>query len=225
MRKSLFVVALVAGVMPCSANGDVVATFTYNSLAGSYSGSGGVGTFTALAANVPGLRSSGNVSRLVPVGGTSLFQAGFVAGVDPANFAVTVSVNVDGAEHATGAGSFTITDADGDTITGSIAGDWTKNGNFLVLNGILSGVSINDNGSQDGMFNGTSADSTDWALNIPGGPNFDGALVSMIFSGTDFFVSNFSNRTTNITAQLIPAPGVALLFGLGTIVAGVRRRS
>jgi len=224
MRESVVVVALAAGLIPFTAQGDVVATFTYNSLAGSYSGSGGVGSFTAVAANSTGLRTSGQVSRLVPTAGTSVFQSGFVSGADPANFAITVSVITDAFEHATGSGSFTITDVDGDTIEGSIAGEWTKNGNFLVLTGILSGVSLNDNGAQDGMFNGTSPDSTDWALNIPGGPTFDGALVSMVFSGTDFFVSNFTNRTTNVTAQLIPTPGVAVLLGLGTIIAGSRRR-
>lgn len=221
--RSVVAVAGIAAVASL-ANADVIASFSYDDLAGSYSGTAGVGNFSAVAVDTTALQSSGDASRLVPAEGNAVFEAGFVSGANPADFQINVSVNVDAPGHAVGAGTFTATDADGDTITGSIAGEWNLVGSFLAFSGNLSNVFLNDNGASDNMFNGTDGSSTDWSMNLPGSAPFEGAIVNLVFGATDFFASNFEDRATGVTAQIIPAPGALALLGLGGIVTGRRRR-
>lgn len=219
-------VLAVAGLAAAAslANADVVASFSYDDLAGSYSGNAGVGTFSAVAVDTMELQSSGDASRLVPTEGSAVFEPGFVSGLNPADFQISISVNVDAPGHAVGSGTFSATDADGDTISGTIAGEWNLVGSFLAFSGNLANVVLADNGASDNMFNGTDGSSTDWSMALPGGPVFEGAIVNLVFGATDFFASNFEDRATGVTAQIIPAPGAMALLGLGGLVAGRRRR-
>ncbi|MFZ4572968.1 MAG: PEP-CTERM sorting domain-containing protein [Phycisphaerales bacterium] len=221
--RSIFAVAGLA-VAASLANADVVATFTYDDLAGNFAGSGGNGVFTAVAVDTIALQSSGDASRLVPTEGDAVFEPGFVSGANPADFQISVTVAADSATHAFGAGTFIATDADGDTITGNIVGDWNLVGNFLAFSGNISNVLLNDNGASDNAFNGTDASSTDWSMALPGGPVFEGAIVNLVFGANDFFATAFESRATGVTAQIVPAPGVLALVGLGGLAAGRRRR-
>ena len=129
MGKTVGALAVVAGSLFAStAQADVVLlSATYDDLAGSYSTV--TQTFTAIAVDLPALKSSADVSRLVPGEGNAEFEPGFVSKPDQADFNLSISVgvlNFDGSRN--GSGTFTSTDADGDTITGSINGTWENLG-------------------------------------------------------------------------------------------------
>jgi uncharacterized protein (TIGR03382 family) len=164
------------------------------------------------------------VSRLVPAEGTASYAPGFVSQADAGNFVMSVSVsalNVDGTR--SGTGSFTVTDADGDTIVGAINGTWRNLGlGFIAFDGVLSEVYVNDNGAQDGTFNGSNGGA--WELGLPAIEPYRGALVQLVLGANGFFSRNFSNRATGVIAQIVPAPGAAALMGLGLLAAGRRRR-
>lgn len=216
-RLMLAAGALVAGFAG-AANADVIATLTYDDLGGSYTArSSTSGNFVARAVNLPGvLQSSGATSRIVPTQGNADFVPGFVSGADPSDFVINIATTITGVGTASGNGSFTATDIDGDTVTGSLIGDWTSAGaGILFFNGALSNVLLNGQ-----TFNGNSGS---WDMNLPGTPPFDGAIVQLTFSGAGFFDQNFENRATGTTLQIVPAPGALALVGLGGLVAARRR--
>lgn len=216
-RLMLAAGALVAG-FAASANADVIATLTYDDLAGSFTRDGNAGNFQARAVNLPGqLQSSGSTSRIVPTQGNADFNPGFVSGSDPADFVINIATVLTGPGTATGNGTFTATDIDGDTVTGVLTGDWTSAGaGVLFFNGSLSNVLLNGR-----TFNGNTG--SGWDMNLPGTPPYDGAIVQLTFSGSGFFDQNFSNRATGTTLQIVPAPGALALVGLGGLVATRRR--
>lgn len=218
--RYVLALAFVAGAATSVANADAIASFTYDDLAGSYTGGVAGGSFTAVAVDNLILQSSGDASRLVPSEGDAVFQPGFVSGADSADFVVTLSVGaIDGSGNRPGSGSFTATDADGDTITGLANGNWRLVGNFLAFSGSLTNVVLT--GTE---FNGTDNSSTDWDMDLPGDAPYDGALVNLVFGATDFFNTSFTERATGLTGQIIPAPGTLALVGLGGVLAGRRRR-
>jgi len=231
-NRTVFALAAVAGGLfaASAANAEVLVSMTYDDLRGAYTASSPTdGQFTAHAVSQlnPRIRSSGDVSRLVPGFGTAFFDPGFVSGPDLGAFTTAISVVGIVGNSATGTGSFTSTDADGDTITGLISGTWigispTPGTTFLTFAGVLSGVSLNDNGPLDGTFDGSGGGS--FGLNLPGNPPYDGAVVVLSFGNTGFFNSNFDNRATSFAGQIVPAPGALALVGLGGLVAIRRRR-
>lgn len=230
-RKNIVVLALAASSTFVASQAmavDTILSFGYTDLNGSFAGSGGNGSFTANATNAGGLASGGDVTRLSSPAGTATFNPGFVSGLDAADFALTLSVFGNNGSVAFGQGTFTITDVDGDTITGNIDGFWVKgadtgNGSFnTFFNGDLSNVVLTDNGIADGQFSGNGGSSFDLNLGFPG--IFEGALVQLFLQpGSDFFGSNFSGISTQVSGEIVPAPSAAALLGL-VGVAGLRRR-
>jgi hypothetical protein len=207
----------IAGIAASSANADVLATLTYDDLAGGYN----AGVFTANAVNNAFLRSSGNTSRLVAPGVSSAtFEPGFEGGLDPASFNLSLSVVPINGQMASGSGTFTATDRDGDFVTGTISGTWFYPGpGFIFFNGALSNVQLVS--VVNSTFDGTAGGA--WDMNLPGGPVFSGALVQLVFGGANFFQTPFANRATGITAQIVPSPGSIALIGVAGLV-GLRRR-
>jgi len=210
-----------------------LASFSYDSLGGTYIETGGagtgIGTFSALAVNVPGLRSSGIVSRLVAPMSDARVPRGFLGtlAAGAANFGLNLSVVPSGVGVANGNGTFTIVDIDGDVITGNVDGQWAAQGsNFITFQGALSNVVFLDNGILDNLFDGVSGS----VLMSPWGgavPPFTGALVQLTFGAPSFFGTGFVNRNTAVSAQVIPAPAALALLGmggLGGLVMARRRR-
>lgn len=200
-------------------------TFTYTDLAGSYALNGpnvGEGTFTARASSISPLLTFGSVTRLVGPQAQAQFAAGFEA-TGQANAVFNISVTNKTAFTATGLGSFTLTDLDGDTVTGTIDGTWVRgSGGRTFFNGNLREVNLN-NVSGTGMFDGTSGGGFQMGLGVP--PPYSGALVQLfIRTGVGFFENEFSNNTTQTSGQIIPSPGAAALAGLGMIGLASRRR-
>lgn len=234
------IIAVTAATLCAAASSafalDVIAEFQYQNLAAQYvSSSATTGTFSALAVSNPsGLESEGRVSRNVATEGTASFEPGFVAGNPFAGFSITLSVNKTGPGVGTGGGSFVITDADGDTMTGLVSdGSWNLNNTgfpYIAFQGTLHGVVFNDNGAADGIFNGTDLPifSDNFAMGgFPASPPYDGALVVLSFDINTFFSSDFSysdNVAAQVSGDIVPAPGAFALLGLGGLVAGRRRR-
>ncbi len=211
-------IAAGAAVSAASAQNELV-TFSYDDLAGAYTGTAAGGLFTAIAVDNAILQSQGGASRVEPVAGNAIFESGFVSGANSADFTISLTVGavaIDGTRP--GAGSFVATDADGDTITGTVAGNWSLVGSFLVFGG---GTSVVLAGTE---FNGTDPVSTDWDMDLPGTNPYDGAIVSLTFGASDFFNTSFADRATGVEGQIVPAPGALALMGLGGLVVGRRRR-
>jgi len=226
LRLAIALAAVAGGIT--AANADVVLTFTYDDLAGSFTSTGaGTGNFSAVAVDFgpASLQSAGEVSRSDTNPGSASFGVGFVSGANPADFNLNLSVAVVIPNLlASGGGSFSSTDADGDTITGTITGDWiydTING-FIFFNGTLTNVLVTDNGAQDDLFNGSQLGS--FQISGMGTQPFEGALTQITFGASSFFTQNFQDAATGTSAQILPAPGAVALLGLGGLLVARRRR-
>ncbi len=197
-------IAACAGV--ASAGTVPVLTFTYSDLDGAYDG----GTsFTATSSAA----SAGDVTRLIDPTGTATFDTGF------ADFGLTLSVEGNDGDSATGTGGFVITDIDGDEITGDINGSWSTVGGFIFFTGLLDNVFItSDDGFFDGSFNSIDA-------NFDGQP-LNGAIVQLTFNIGGFFQDGvpFADANTETSGQILPAPGAVALLGIGGLAAIRRRR-
>jgi hypothetical protein len=219
---SLLAVASIAGLSG-AASAATVATLTYTDLAGTYTGNSSGGTFSANAVNLADLHSAGDAARIVPVVGTADFEPGFVAGGSMANFTLNMNLGAIVSGMRSGMGSFTSTDANGDTITGDMAGTWQLLGGYLAYNGVLSNVVFHSN--HDNSFDGSHSGSfsiADLVTQI-----YAGAIVNLTTSpGGGFFSSNFRDAATGVNAQVttVPLPPAAWA-GLATLagVVAVRR--
>ncbi|MBC7835471.1 MAG: hypothetical protein H7Y88_10285, partial [Phycisphaerales bacterium] len=206
-KLAIAVLALASGGFAASADVSVVITFGFTDLNASYNQ--GTGLFSARAVDTPELRSDGNVSRLItPVGTPAHFAAGFVSGIDPADFMLSLAVTNISALTADGNGAFLITDPQGDTIGGQVSGLFVRgNSGNTFFNGDLLNVTL-ANTSGDGMFNGATSGA--WSMNLGAGP-FSGALVQLFTrpSSVGFFTQDFTGIADLASGDIVPAPGAA----------------
>jgi len=217
MRRILAVAGML--VVAGAAQGQLI-TFGFTDLAGAFNS--GSGQFDAV---VDGGLSSGDVS-FGPGLGTAEYHPGFGL---PADVSFTMTISNLTATTAGGSGYFEIVDADGDTIGGGaglsiLTGTWTDRGNgYTYFDGTLSRVRINDNGAQDGMFDGPSAG----GFSIAGltSDYWYGAVSFLMPTPANFFNADFSDNVTLVDGILaVPAPaGLPVLAGVG-LVATRRRR-
>lgn len=219
-------IAATAGVLALAsiAGADVaISTFTFSDLESEYFTQDGVtGYYTARA----GVNTSGDVTRLnVPTVETAGFSPAFA--LDDNSFAdVVFSMTVTNitALTADGSGSFSIVDLDGDSITGTLNGMWSRafaGAPVLFFTGTLTNVNFNGNG--DGVFAGTDGLGfalSDFLLNNV----FSGGLVQVSFGLDSFFDESFSGFNSQFSGVIVPTPGsVALLLGASGIIARRRR--
>lgn len=235
INRSLVLLVVAGGTSAASAQTQPIATFSYNNMSGNYS----AGLFTAFAAVGGATNTSGSVARNVATTGTAVFLPGFFGGVDPANCQFNISVgnfgtDVNSNPVADGTGAFTLTDFNGDTVTGSITGvrgasnpqdGWGILGSsFIRFNGQLSNVIFHNN-SGDDTFNGNMGS---FSMNFFGSHGgFPGTITFLRNApgaASNFFTAPFSGMPTGVNAQVVPAPGTLALLGLGGLVAGRRRR-
>lgn len=241
MSKQL--IGSVAGVVAACAGSAMAQTslisFTYSDLAASYVHGGTTPTnvFQANAVSVlGGLQTGGDVSRIdVSPNQTANFLTGFRAGVTPATVNLTMNVNetvviIGGNNTRDASGTFTLTDDDGDKITGVISGRWTDLGaGFDSFQGLITSASIVVvAGGDDTHFNGIGSGPPN-SFVYAGLPltGLSGSLVELQLTQGIFFDSNFgagNNVSSQASGILVPTPGAMGLLGLGALAAGRRRR-
>lgn len=216
--------ALVAAVgslalTAASASAGVILTFGFTELNGSYTAAdANNGVFTASAVNNANLASEGDVTRLLPPGdGTAAYDHGFFGSAFGGAANVTFSIARSG---TTGTGTFTVTDVDGDTLSGTLAGDWIFLGGATFFNGVIGGEFF-DTGAGD-FFNGPSVPSTSFTHIV--GPMDGGVTILFTNANADFFGSDFTGVSTLTSANFVPTPGAIALIGIGGLVAARRRR-
>lgn len=226
-KNQMKIVALIAagtvGGIASTASADVVLTFGFTDLNGQFDlgGGGPGGQFSARAVDNALLRSAGDVSRIAVPFGTAVYDDGFVSGLDPADVVLSISVfNVLGGPIPTadGVGNFSITDVDGDVMTGNIDGVWLLLAGGVFFNGNLSNVAI---ASDDGTFDGPAGGSVSVSdLGILEGANT--VLFTNPIGG--WWDQDFREVSTQFSGELLPTPGAMALLGLGGLVATRRRR-
>lgn len=207
-------------------SGQALLDFAFNTLDGDFDAASSV--FTAVGSDAGSLVSSGHVRRIATPGGTADFDPGFASDPSDAAFNLTLDVfNIDGgARTADANGTFTITDADGDTITGSILGGWRQTGIGVFFNGRIVDATLNDNGVQDGEFNGTGGLFSMDFSNITPLNVFRGAIILLQLRTNDlFFNDDFADVATDVAGQLVPAPAALVFLSMGMASGfGARRR-
>lgn len=162
--------------------------------------------------------TSGDVSRLEAPGGVADYNVGFLA---PAAVAFSVSVFNKVGNVAEGTGTFSITDADGDTLSGDVDGFWIQGLLGINFNGDLSNVVFT---SDDGTFDGPSGGS--FSTSLSGTPPYIGAVVQLFVPPSgNFFDSDFDVESVQVLGEIVPAPASLGLLGLAGLAAGRRRRS
>lgn len=219
MLKASLMIAALAGVAASSASAQVVASYSYDSLQGSFTQTSPItGNFVARAVDTPTLRTIGDFNRLDPAFINATFPAGFVTDANPADIVVNVAVTVvTPGVFATGTGSVTITDINGTTFTAGLNGFWTVTPLGLAFNASMVYPSFSGP-----TFTGYN---NSWSTNF-GGPLI-GAQTTVVLiqnAGANFFNSSFANQATGVTGQLIPTPASAALLAAGGLLAARRRR-
>ena len=213
MKTSFLSVVLCASAGTALA-GTPLASFTYSDLLGSYDTSTNI--YTAVAGDV----SSGDVTRIAGPGGSAEFDTGFNSISAFADYQIELLVgNIQGGT-ADGNGTLTITDDNGDTITGDVNGQFRVFGGSVAFEGFLGNVFFNDV-TGDGSFDGTSSGSFSTAF--PATPPYEGSVVNLFFDPGSFFGTGFSNEFTLSSGLIIPAPS-AIGLGLAGLALASRRR-
>ena len=199
MGRMMLLAAAGLAASATVANAQAVLTFGFTDVNSSFTASDG--SFTGAA----DATTSGDVTRLAAPGGTAVFDPGFV-GTGVADFNFDIDVMLTGADTADGSGTFSIVDVHGETLSGTIDGEFS----------LIGGLSIAFTGSlSDGSF------STD----LPGSAPYSGAVVQLFLDGTGtFFGSDFNDVSTQVSGVVVPAPASLALLGLGGLAAARRRR-
>lgn len=226
---SLLIVGSAMSAAAVSANADIVISFGYQQLAGSFTpGQSNDGTFTAISVSLPNsLQSTGFVNREIPTTGSANFAPGFDQnGAGDGEFILQLTLTNITNTSANASGFFRIRDVGntGDTIGGVVTGVWNlQNPGLPFFSGSLSQV-IYANNSGDGSFDGTGG--TGFSMNgLPPNP-LSGQIQTLLiyFNVPQSFAGPFSNISTNVQGQLIPTPGALALMGVAGLAASRRRR-
>lgn len=220
------------------ARADVVLSYSYGGLSGSYDPTGpNTGIFEALhTTDLDGDGdygdddfTSGNVRRLVdPDAGTAFFfwdpdPSSVLHGFGAAEVLLYLELtDIDRVQNtANAAGHLTVTDIDGDYIYGDVTGTWTLDpGNIAHFDGTIRDFVFEPElGWFDGNFGGFSMDFTEFL------PEMIGSVVDLTGLTGGFFEEPFESLESEVITQMVPAPAAALLGALGLVtIASVRRR-
>ncbi len=209
--------------VPTRGDGLPLFTFDFNDLDGDFVETGGMGgNFTARATSLGNggpYDTSGDVTRVADPQGTADYGPGF-AGVGPADILLEMAITDVVGNLAQGAGRITVTDEDGDTITGAMEGRWQRQGVFANFQGRMTNVVLT-NLSGDGTFDGPTMGSFSMDFDPPG-PYNDAAFLALTTGG--WFTKSFDNVDTQIAVSVLPEPGTLTLCALALAVCGRARR-
>ena len=143
------------------------------------------------------------------------------------DFSLSMDVdNIDNTAHtATGTGEFTLTDIDGDTITGDISGNWGLNvGGYTAFTGDLTNVQWT---SDDGFFNGDGgSDDAAVALDLLTSPPWGGQVVELTIDSLQDWVlyTDWGRPKPGTINAVVPTPAAVLLGILGLSAVGIKLR-
>ncbi len=209
----LVAAAGLLGVAAGSASAGPILTFGFTEMDGNFDGA------SAFTANVA-TDTDGDVTRKLPISETAWYHADFTPTL--ASYSVSMTISNLTASTADGAGSMTITDIDGDTITADISGTWFKNGIFAFFNGLLGNVYFNSTG--DGAFEGPSGGSFSLDFTGYGSAPHSGAITTL--ETGQWFVPDvpWENQSTLVQGSVVPEPASLILLGLGAAFSLRRRR-
>jgi hypothetical protein len=202
MRKTCLILILSVLACPVVANAFAIFTYGFTDVSSSFDGAT-TWTMTADA------NTGGDVTRTVSPVGTAQFSPDFTGGF--ASFDLSMEVAPLDATHYDGLGEFTITDVNGDTITGELDGFWTKLSAGSYFSGDLFNVTLNELG--DGVFSGPSGGSFGMDFSPDLEPYPGGAAILT----TGWFDTSFvdANAVTQGSVSN-PEPASLLLLGLGS---------
>ncbi len=224
MRMSCVIASAAAvSAFAGSALAGPIATFGFTDLRGSYAGTLAGGTFRAEAEALPGLMTSGDVTRVIAPEGTADYFAGFFGGSTLGDYELVLTVSsivVGPVSTALGSGTMVIRDHDGDRIEALVDGFFFKATGDVSFNGTLSSVAFITSGN--GTFDGPSGGS--FGMGFPGGPLYDGAIVELHADPSSFFGTSWDMVSVQVNGTIVPTPASLALLGLGGLVAGRRRR-
>jgi len=200
------------------------------------------GTFSATVNKGTPLPPGGNinVSRLQPTTGSTSINFP-TSGLG--DFSITMTISSITPTNAWGVGSWTLTDAGGDTVTGNVSGLWVPTvpaspgvpgiatPSFV---GSLGNVNFNDStplNPTDDTFNGDS--STAVSMFFPFSPQpWGGTMSHLTATGATWFSTGTWKNATGgpiitggtATATVVPVPAAVLLGMLGLSVTGIKLR-
>lgn len=216
--KSILGLLAVLTVSAGSARAVDLMSFSFSDLLSSYDGA------SLLDVTNDG-NSDGELTRLVPVSNDAFF-----AGAD-GSFDIGMTISGVDDESATGVGTLTFTDADGDIFSGNLMGAWVNvNGSANFVGQIMNFMP--DSSGGNGQFDGTVSGSFDMDLGVA--PPFSGNIITLVF-GSWFNDGNGDNNdgigslasfeapTTQAIGAIVPEPATLALLALGALVAGRRR--
>jgi hypothetical protein len=215
MRSAVFAVA--AMVFAAGAQADAILSFGFTDLEGSFNA--GTSTFSAMGVNTAPLHTAGSVNRLQDPVANAQYNAGTAAGL--VNFSLTVG-NIMPAS-ATGTGSITIIDADGDSFTSDVTGTFSLVSGAVFFNGLMPNPAFVPGPQTNNMFDGPSGGSFPLTF-APAQPPFTGAVVQLFFDPGTFFSQSYSGIATQLNGSVIPTPATLGLLTAGLAMIGRRRR-
>jgi len=223
MKIRLLIIALAICVITTPAMAGLFG-FHYGELDSSYN----TGVFTTSADTLTPSLTSGSVSSHLNYDVANFINSlwGTAAGNDllgNADFSLNMTITNITATKADGInGSFTITDIDGDTITGNLAGVWTNAGVSNNFDGTLSNVNWNNN-SGDNSFDGHIG-AVDMSLITTSPQPWFGTVIELSSTATWFSEGNYSTKYGSVDATVVPVPAAVILGILGLGVVGIKLR-
>lgn len=224
MKATMTLGAAALMTIAGSAHADLAATFGYTDMGANWDS---VSSQLVIGAEDNAtLSTSGDLTNYLGAGfsSTALFNDGFADGSTSADSQFEMTLSNITANSADASGSFTITDINGDTLTGVYAGTWTNQFGFGFFDGQITAAVYNDTESGNNVFEGNAGQT----FVVPADA-LEGGL-SMLLQMPEWFSTqdgDFQARTTQLDGILVstvPAPGALALMGLGGMIAGRRRR-
>ena len=219
--STLIMTMAAAGLLAGTASAQVtVASFTFDSLAGSYvPTTPNTGLFTARAVDTATLRTVGSFNRNNNAS-SAQFSAGFVSGPDVADVLVTMNVTRINATTATAVGMVVVTDINGDVFRSPVSGVWSKNLTGAGFGGSMT-APVFDSTTGNGIIEGNTGG---WTPNFGSGP-LSGVLTLIVLNANaTFFTTAYSGEAVGSAAQIVPGPAALAVAGLAAGMAGRRRR-
>jgi hypothetical protein len=168
---------------------------------------------------------SGSSASLVHLGNTALFNTPTGPWGFTLNMSITPLTGVSGVvDIASGAGTLTLTDNDGDYISASFSGGWTRWSpeTTASFGGTLSSVVFHDVSPLDGKFNGKTGDAV--VMSMLGTIGDISANINP--SANWWFNSDLAMSPVQVKGDVVavPVPAAVLLGFLGLSAAGLGLR-